>query len=287
MPRNSLNFICFIQRESSYLIPVVVKGGYTVYTVVMDILLKEEYLVIIKSGRGKKWSYVKIGNELGITKQRVHQIYKDYYSIGISGTKRTKLVAELGGVCRVCGSEENLEIHHIVNIGKDNSLKNLKLLCRKHHTEEESKLYHQKIRNHERNRSYYKNCLLCEKPYLVAHSKGKRSKFCTRKCTGIAWSRAHPIQHGTVSTYRHRGCRCLKCREANNQYCKIAFKKRYHSDPVYRRKVLDKHSVYSKNRWKTDAKWRKRLRDYSRERWRYRYRNDPVFREKTKAYYRE
>jgi len=43
------------------------------------------------------------------------------------------LVTLLGGSCSICGSTENLELHHIDNNRENNDLSNIQLLCRNCH----------------------------------------------------------------------------------------------------------------------------------------------------------
>lgn len=89
-------------------------------------------LTIIKKLVEKKKTYREIGEILDISKQRVHQIYKDYQS-----TLKVKQVREIkkeqGNKCALCGRSYSLELHHINGIKRDNRKDNLICLCRECH----------------------------------------------------------------------------------------------------------------------------------------------------------
>lgn len=48
---------------------------------------------------------------------------------------RDILIEFLGGKCEVCGSKEDLRLHHKDHNRKNNSIDNIKLLCHTHHQE--------------------------------------------------------------------------------------------------------------------------------------------------------
>lgn len=81
--------------------------------------------------RKRKRTYKEIAESLGMTKQRVHQIYKNHKPTPQS------LVIEIrirdGEQCRICHSKRKLEVHHVNGVKKDNSKTNLVTLCRKCH----------------------------------------------------------------------------------------------------------------------------------------------------------
>jgi len=89
-------------------------------------------LTIIKELRKQKKTYKEIGEILDITKQRVHQIFKDYRG-GPNPKKIIQIKEEQGNRCVLCDSKKNLEIHHINGIKRDNKKENLVCLCRKCH----------------------------------------------------------------------------------------------------------------------------------------------------------
>lgn len=81
--------------------------------------------------RKQRKSYREIGEELGLSKQRVHQI--------VNGDKYTpkKLIKEIKerdeGKCQICDSKKKIEVHHINGKRQDNDPHNLVTLCRKCH----------------------------------------------------------------------------------------------------------------------------------------------------------
>lgn len=81
--------------------------------------------------RNQKKSYQEIGEILGISKQRVHQILLFYRPVPRAVRKQT--IGRDKSKCVACGSKKNLEIHHINGDTKDNSKMNLITLCRKCH----------------------------------------------------------------------------------------------------------------------------------------------------------
>ena len=175
--------------------------------------MKEESLPEIKSLRVKKWSYEKIGEKLGFSKQRVHQIYKSYTKLPSLMIRTIRI--QLARKCSVCGIKNNLEIHH--KKGRANNIENLVIYCRGHHLEEESRLY-RLGKPTEKNRIPEKECPICGKNF-----RGTMNKvfLCSRKCFHKYFSINHPIIHSTRSAYNNRGCRCNLCRKASTDYYRI------------------------------------------------------------------
>jgi len=99
---------------------------------------------IIIELREKRWTYQEIGDTLKISRQRVHQIYKNYTPVPWNKKERDGVMVALGSKCKVCKTTRNLEIHH-KNGRTNNKKKNLVLLCRKHHREKETKRQAKKI----------------------------------------------------------------------------------------------------------------------------------------------
>ena len=175
----------------------------------------------INSLREKRWSYNRIGVKLGISKQRVHQIYKGYK--GLPWTKKRKrkeTVEKLGGVCIICGSKENIMIHHLDNVN-NNKLEALTLLCKKHHAEEHIFLYRKGQKGH------FVSCAFCKVNKFWVTPSGldlKRGKYCSRSCANR--SKNGGKIHGKVYTYKAYHCRCILCKKAHNDYQKMYMRKR-------------------------------------------------------------
>lgn len=89
---------------------------------------------LINELRKQGKSYGQIGAIMGISKQRVHQLYKGY----LGRNSGTKIVERT--MCTFCHSEDNLEVHHINGDRHNNDRKNLLVLCRKCHKKLEATL---------------------------------------------------------------------------------------------------------------------------------------------------
>jgi len=141
---------------------------------------------IINELRIQRKTYQEIGDILGITKQRVHQIYKDY--VKTYQHIKAKVKDRDSYQCVICGSTENLEVHHINGIKKDNHLENLVTLCRKcHHKIEklEKRVKKMKPIKFFKKKRIVKHCLYCKKEFSVTVSQQHR-KYCSRECFGNA-----------------------------------------------------------------------------------------------------
>lgn len=82
-------------------------------------------------------TYQQIADEFGVSRQRVHQIYKDYKST--DENIRWEVLQFHGHECVIChasNSKENpLQVHHMDGVKTNNDFGNLTVLCRKHHIE--------------------------------------------------------------------------------------------------------------------------------------------------------
>ena len=179
---------------------------------------------IIHEMRKERKTYQEIADSLGITKQRVHQIYKNYSSM--NHEKTLKVRDRDDGMCVICDSTENLEVHHINGIRRDNHLDNLVTLCRKCHVRVETQ--DKKNRKQEKRfgggprKRVLVVCTRCTKKTWHTPSVSKRRKYCSQKC------------------------RKRTPEERRNDNRERA-KKYYHenkTDPEFRRKTLERNKRY-------------------------------------------
>lgn len=113
--------------------------------------------------------------------------------------KRQKIIAYLGGECVICGTSNNLHFHHKIPEEKSFAI---------------SKNY--------------------EKKWIdILPEINKCELLCAKH-----HSDAHAPEHGTISRYCHRKCRCVQCRAAWNQYMK-AYKKEWRK----RQKLVPKAGI--------------------------------------------
>jgi len=127
-----------------------------------------------------KKTYQEIANVFKVSRQRIHQIYKDYKTLdsykNIDGLKYS---------CFICGKKKNLEIHHIDGDTHNNDLNNLVCLCLKHHHEADKKMkikYNKKRDVVLTKKIYEKNCPICNKNF---NAHFPRQKLCSKECFGI------------------------------------------------------------------------------------------------------
>ena len=127
-------------------------------------------------------TYDEISSIFNTSRQRVHQIIKNYKSTNPRICKR--ILARDKNSCIICSYKIKLEVHHINGIKTDNNENNLVTLCSKCHVRVELidrktvkppiiKLW-KKIR-------IKKECLKCKKCFVVLPCKNER-KFCSSKC---------------------------------------------------------------------------------------------------------
>lgn len=69
--------------------------------------------------------YKQIGEIFGVSRQRIHQIYKGYS--GVNSKKMNKIKENKS--CAFCSSVVKLHVHHIDKDRKNNDAKNLLVLC--------------------------------------------------------------------------------------------------------------------------------------------------------------
>ena len=94
-----------------------------------DTLRKREFIL---TARAKGITYQQIGDYLGWSKQRVHQIFKLYRT---SYPRKVKEMLEILRIqpCEVCGKKGKNKVHHIDKNRNHVGVRNLMVLCKKCH----------------------------------------------------------------------------------------------------------------------------------------------------------
>lgn len=88
-------------------------------------------------------TYEQVGEVLGISKQRVHQIYnKKYFCSNHFAAIRHYILERDDFKCQFCFKSKNIQVHHLNKVNTDNKPSNLMTLCQLCH----HKLHHNKIR---------------------------------------------------------------------------------------------------------------------------------------------
>ena len=143
----------------------------------------KQKITIIKKLRARRYTYKEIGEKLGISKQRVHQLYKDYIFCNYSVNRK---FSRENISCSICGGKKQLETHHKDGDRRNNKLSNLQRLCVICHRKEESFLYKNGLKPTERNRGKFLACEQCGEKIWVSISRMKLGggRFCSRKCLG-------------------------------------------------------------------------------------------------------
>lgn len=184
----------------------------------------EERIPLIRKMVEERLTYEEIGKVFNISKQRVHQLFKNYTTAPYhkKGLKH-EWTFLLGRPCEVCDDKEKIAIHHRDGDRNNNNPDNLQSLCKEHHSEAEKLLIQNGVKkwnysNREIKRKG-KKCFVCQKKIWVIPSKEKRANYCSNKCASIGLIK--PLKHGTFGGYSNKGCRCDLCRKANTFRCKI------------------------------------------------------------------
>ena len=176
-------------------------------------------------------TYQEIGDIFNVSKQRVHQLVKNYSLAPYNGKNKNshKWNFLIGRSCEICSTIEKIEIHHRDGNRNNNNEDNLQSLCREHHLEAEKLLIKNGIKKwnytNRGSRGKYKECKICNKEIWISPSGEKlgRGKFCSKKCKSIFERK--PLIHGIRNDYE-RGCRCKRCKEAHNLYHRNYWKKK-------------------------------------------------------------
>lgn len=108
----------------------------------MNLNERKEQAKIVMRLREKGYTFQEIGDQLGLSKQRVYQVYSGYDAMMIkeeqkkepAPTRREKILHRDNNECQFCFGSENLEVHHMDRDRKNNDFRNLITLCYKCHS---------------------------------------------------------------------------------------------------------------------------------------------------------
>ena len=114
--------------------------------------------------------------------------YNSQYNLNRYHRRRQEMITILGGVCVVCNTTDELQIDH-----KDPKEKSFEL------SEQWSKPWHLIVEE-------LTKCQLLCRPHHI------------EKTLSNADAGRYAAQHGSISMYRHRKCRCDECVKVNREY---------------------------------------------------------------------
>jgi len=141
--------------------------------------------ILIGELRTQRKTFGEIGSILKISRQRVHQIYKDYRTT--PEYIKQKIRQRDDNRCLICNSPQTLEVHHINGIKMDNAATNLATLCRKchHRIEKLDRKTNKKKRDGLERLAFLKKCKKCR---IEFDAKPKTRMFCSRTCLEKFWN---------------------------------------------------------------------------------------------------
>ena len=158
--------------------------------------------------RQQRYTYTQIGEKFNISKQRVHQIMKNYKTLSASKDERLLRTNLLKHGCSLCPNK-SINIHHIDKNSNNNSENNLLPLCRKCHygihTQKNRCVDCNKIIS--RKASGAIRCRPCSSIKNKLHTWTKKHKYCI-KC------KRNDLKHGAkglcINCY-HMSNSCIDC----------------------------------------------------------------------------
>jgi len=93
--------------------------------------MKEKIKSLYNAGK----SQAEVAKLLGVSRQRVHQVIRNYKTLDSEKqSEKMETFFNYGFKCNFCKSKINLQIHHIDNNCHNNDLDNLVCVCKRCHT---------------------------------------------------------------------------------------------------------------------------------------------------------
>ena len=141
----------------------------------------KENIPLIKKMVKERLTYEEIGKVFGISKQRVHQVFKNYTSAPYHQEhQKHKWLFLIGRPCEICGNKVKIEIHHKDGNRNNNNPDNLQSLCKKHHSEAEKLLFKNGIKkwnySNRGKKRKIKKCPICKKKFWIIPSRENLTK---------------------------------------------------------------------------------------------------------------
>lgn len=118
--------------------------------------LKSQITQLRKEGK----TYREIGLALGTSEQRIHQIYKNYNNHGRGWTEKYNQAWK--ELCEVCSVNNSVAIHHSDGNNSNDSLENLRAVCKACHLELHIALRNRSIKKRK------KTCTVCGISVIVS-----------------------------------------------------------------------------------------------------------------------
>ena len=214
-------------------------------------------------------NYSQIGKLYGVSRQRIHQIAKNYTTIYLKSLKnnifrRDKHTCQWKEKCN--GEQENLIIHHIDLNSKNNLESNLITLCKDCH------VWFHKLEHEERLTKY--TCIYCKEKFNKENGNAWTIIKACSKC----------IQKNEQERiFKKHNRRCTDC----NELIPPKFNKLSRCSKCYQRLKLLDPEIRARHRKLTDN-WRKNNKERAKEiqsKASKKYNSKPEIKQKIKDYY--
>lgn len=197
-----------------------------------------------------KFGYAKIGKIFGVTRQRIHQIVKDYRKLS-----KNKIQKKLVSNCVICNQKATI-LHHIDGDTHNNNILNLLSVCY---------LCHIKIHETQRRVKAELRCKGCNRLFGIEVGYGVLKESLCEYCSSIKYNNVKNPFSALFYVYGDicRGCnkktkegkrrrgyhincwyRTEEYRAKNRKRLRNYYKKRYSTDPEFRKRILNYNKKY-------------------------------------------
>jgi len=152
----------------------------------------------------KHHSYAEIARIFQVSRQRIHQILRNYKSVYIN--KKTKKI--LSKICQICYERAKL-IHHIDRNRQNNKPQNLLPLCLKCHYE-----LHKNLRTKKIPIPTITICQYCQKEFKTLKNRNHLPKYCSQSC----YNKNRNIKYRSDIRWSWQYDECVVCRQTDRPY---------------------------------------------------------------------